>query len=136
MIQQAYKYISLNLWPCLTSFQLKITYIWLGTGKEWVATGTGQQYHGLSIWPHQSSHLHILHNFKLNYLQTNAGICKQCFHSFIEFYVIHLKNQEEDFDHGSTLSNTKYIFRHSLHDRQFIFLFELLIIIIIRYMGI
>ena len=27
MIQQAYKYVSLSLWPCLTLFGLKITYI-------------------------------------------------------------------------------------------------------------
>ena len=26
MIQQAYKYVSLSLWPCLTFFRLKITY--------------------------------------------------------------------------------------------------------------
>ena len=27
MIQQADKYVSLSLWPCLTFFELKITYI-------------------------------------------------------------------------------------------------------------
>ena len=27
MIQQAYKYVSVSLWPCLTFFGLKITYI-------------------------------------------------------------------------------------------------------------
>ena len=27
MIQQAYKYVSLSLWPCLTFFGLKINYI-------------------------------------------------------------------------------------------------------------
>ena len=32
MIQQAYKYVSLSLWPCLTFFQLKITYILKSSG--------------------------------------------------------------------------------------------------------
>ena len=27
MIQQAYKYVNFSLWPCLTFFELKITYI-------------------------------------------------------------------------------------------------------------
>ena len=44
MIQQAYKYVSLSLWPYLTFFVLKITYIfeikWVGTGKECVAMET------------------------------------------------------------------------------------------------
>ena len=38
MIQQAYEYVSLSLWPCLTFFELKIK--WVGTRKEWVSMGT------------------------------------------------------------------------------------------------
>ena len=32
MIQQAYKYVSLSLWPCLPFFKLKITYILQSSG--------------------------------------------------------------------------------------------------------
>ena len=32
MIQQAYKYVSVSLWPCLTFFGLKITYILKSSG--------------------------------------------------------------------------------------------------------
>ena len=32
MIQQAYKYVSLSLWPCLTFFELNITYILKSSG--------------------------------------------------------------------------------------------------------
>ena len=32
MIQQAYKYVSLHLWPCLTFYELKITYILKSSG--------------------------------------------------------------------------------------------------------
>ena len=32
MIQQAYKYVTLRLWPCLTFFGLKITYILKSSG--------------------------------------------------------------------------------------------------------
>ena len=41
--QQAYKCVSLSLWPHLTFFKLKISNIEIkrqGTGKEWVAMGT------------------------------------------------------------------------------------------------
>ena len=34
MIQQAYKYVSLSLWPCLTFFKLKITNILKSSGWE------------------------------------------------------------------------------------------------------
>ena len=34
MIQQAYKYVSLGLWPCLTSSGLKITYLLKSYGWE------------------------------------------------------------------------------------------------------
>ena len=43
MTQQAYKCVSLSLWPHLTFFKLKISNIEIkrqGTGKEWVAMGT------------------------------------------------------------------------------------------------
>ena len=44
MIQQAYKYVSWSLWPCLTFFwdenHLHIEIKLVGTGKEWVAVGT------------------------------------------------------------------------------------------------
>ena len=32
MIQRLYKYVSLSLWPCLTFFELKITYILKSSG--------------------------------------------------------------------------------------------------------
>ena len=32
MTQQAYKYVSLSLWPCLTFFELKITYMLKSSG--------------------------------------------------------------------------------------------------------
>ena len=35
MIQQAYKYVSLSLWPCLTFFKLKITNILKSVGGDW-----------------------------------------------------------------------------------------------------
>ena len=35
MIQQAYKYVSLGLWPCLMFFRLKITYILKSSGWDW-----------------------------------------------------------------------------------------------------
>ena len=34
-IQQAYKYVRLSLWPCLTFFELKITYILNQLGGNW-----------------------------------------------------------------------------------------------------
>ena len=62
---------------------------------------------GLSVWHHQSSHLHNLPIFQTwispELMQVFAN-GKQCFHSFIDFYAIHLKNQEVKFDHSSTLS--------------------------------
>ena len=35
MIQQAYKYISLSLWPCLTVFKLKIITYWNQLSGDW-----------------------------------------------------------------------------------------------------
>ena len=35
MIQQAHKYVSLSLWPCLTFFELKITYNRNQVGWDW-----------------------------------------------------------------------------------------------------
>jgi len=43
MIQQAYKYVSLSLWPRITvraENHLHIEIKWVGTGKEWVAMAT------------------------------------------------------------------------------------------------
>ena len=54
-------------------------------------------YIGLSVWRHQSSHLHILYIFQtyispeLKQVFANG---KRRFHSFIEFFVIRVKNQE------------------------------------------
>ena len=33
MVQQAYKYVSLSLWPFMTFFELKIAYIWKWSGR-------------------------------------------------------------------------------------------------------
>ena len=35
MIQQAYKYVSLSLWPRIMVFELKITYILKSNGVDW-----------------------------------------------------------------------------------------------------
>ena len=51
----------------------------------------------MSVWHHQSSHLHILHIFQTKIspeLMQIFANSKQHFHSFIEFFVIHLKYQE------------------------------------------
>ena len=131
MIQQAYKYVSLSLWPRITLFELKITYKLKSSGwglekseLPWqtkcfialdvfsiellacqvsmiCAANWPRQLclHkwcniGLSVWHHQSSHLHTSHIFQTwispELMQVFAN-GKRCFHSFIEFYAIHLK---------------------------------------------
>jgi len=51
---------------------------------------------GLSIWCHQSSHLHILRIFQTQISPELVQIFangKQCFYSFLEVYVMQLKDQ-------------------------------------------
>ena len=49
MIQQAYKYVSLSLWPYITFFELKITYLSKSSG--WGAEKSELQWQQNVLYP-------------------------------------------------------------------------------------